>query len=61
MYQSGYFTNGTNVTAQGQPSLEQTSAESPDKDISVCLSYYRTRESYFKKHYRKHQLIFSNQ
>lgn len=27
--------------AQGQPTLEQTSVESPDKDTSVSLSYYK--------------------
>ena len=36
--------------AQGQPTLEQTSAESLDKDTSVCLSYYKKKKSYFKKH-----------
>lgn len=30
--------------AQGQPTLEQTSAKSPDKDISVCLSYLKKKK-----------------
>lgn len=39
--------------AQGQPTLEQTSAKSPDKDISVCLSYLKKKKSCILKRTRE--------